>query len=212
MYKKLLLSYIIFNLHSPVFASQEQEILSPDVQALLHTEILNPVQPHLVFNSKQNADAWAYDMSNRLKKWVIDKDTRIRYLTIIQYEAVRAGLDPQIVLSLITVESRFNPYAISPVGALGIMQIMPFWQKQIGTSSQSLLDVRTNIRYGCTILRYYLDKEKGNMDRALARYNGSLGKTWYPDLVHDSYNKYWTPYPVMMMVDGKPVMIDYTKD
>lgn len=212
MYKKLLLSYIIFNLYSPVFASQEQEILSPDVQALLHTEILNPVQPHLVFNSKQNADAWAYDMSNRLKKWVNDKDTRIRYLTIIQYEAVRAGLDPQIVLSLITVESRFNPYAISPVGALGIMQIMPFWQKQIGTSSQSLLDVRTNIRYGCTILRYYLDREKGNMSRALARYNGSLGKTWYPDLVYDSYNKYWTPYPVMMMVGGKPTMIDYTKD
>ncbi len=212
MFKKILTSYIIFNFCTPVFASQEQDLLSPDVQALLQTEIINPVPPHLVFNSKQNADAWLFDMSNRLQKWIKDKDTRIRYLTIIQYESIRAGLDPQLVLALITVESKFNQYAISPNGALGIMQVMPFWVKQIGTPNQDLLDIRTNIRYGCTILRYYLDKENNNLDLALARYNGSVGQSWYPNLVKDSYTKYWEPYPVMLMINNKLVVVDYTKD
>ena len=187
-------------------------MLAPDVQAGLHTNIINPLEPHLVFKSDDQAHAWLSDMSNRLRTWVPDPYLRTRYLTTIQYEASRAALDPQLVLSVITVESRFNKYALSVSGARGMMQVMPFWQAQIGTSDQSLFDMQTNIRYGCTILRYYLQKENGNVERALARYNGSLGQTWYPQLVFNAYSRYWQPYPVMELKNGKMVTIDYTLD
>ena len=193
-----------------IAATQEQERLSPDVQAGLRSSILNPIEPHLVFKSPDQGQAWMSDMSKRLKNWVPDDFLRKRYLTTIQYEASRAGLDPQMVLAVITVESRFNKYAISSSGAIGLMQIMPFWQQQIGTYDQSLFDTQTNIRYGCTILRYYLQRENGNMERALGRYNGSLGQAAYPQLVFNAYTKYWLPYPVMELKNGKIVTIDYT--
>ncbi len=192
-------------------ATQTQEQLSNDVKVSLHRSIIAPIEPHLVFNSPDKADAWLKDMDNRLKKWVKDEYLRKGYLVAIQYEATRAGLDPQIVLSVITVESKFNNFAISSAGAIGLMQVMPFWQRQIGTSNQSLFNVQTNLRYGCTILRYYLQRENGNLQRALARYNGSVGKTWYPQLVMQAYNNYWTPFPVMTLKNNKAVYIDYTK-
>lgn len=201
---------LIFAVNLAYGATQEQERLSPDVQAGLHSSIINPIQPHLVFNTDDEADAWMFDMSNRLKKWVPDDFLRKRYLTIIQYEASRAGIDPQMILAVITVESRFNKYALSSAGARGMMQVMPFWQTQIGTQNQSLFDTETNIRYGCTILRYYLQKENWNMDLALARYNGSKGQTWYPTLVKNAYYNYWKPYPMMKFKDGKVVYINYT--
>lgn len=191
------------------YASQA-EMLAPDVQSGLKHDILNPLQPHLVFNNEDEANAWLSDMSNRLKKWVPDEFLRKRYLTTIQYESIRAGLDPQLVLALITVESKFNKYAVSNRGARGMMQIMPFWQAQIGTLNQNLFDTETNIRYGCTILRYYLQRENGNMDRALAAYNGSLGQSWYPQMVMNAYAVYWQPATVMQIKDGKVVMIDYS--
>ncbi len=190
------------------YASQAQ-ILEPDVQFGLKQDILNPIQPHLVFATPEQADAWLSDMSNRLRKWVPDDFLRKRYLTIIQYEATRAALDPQLVLALITVESKFNKYAISSSGALGMMQIMPFWQAQIGTINQNLFDVETNIRYGCTILRYYLQRENGNMDRALSAYNGSTGQAWYPSMVMQAYSTYWQPASVIEVKNGKVVTINY---
>jgi soluble lytic murein transglycosylase-like protein len=187
------------------------EPLADDVQTSLHNQVLNPIRPHLVFSSKDKANAWLKDMSNRLSKWLKDDEyLKTGYLTAIQYEAARANLDPQLILSLITVESRFNNFAVSPVGATGLMQIMPFWQLQIGDPEQSLFNVQTNLRYGCTILRYYIQKENGNVDRGLARYNGSIGKSWYPELVWQAYHSYWQPYPVMTMKNGKLVTIDYT--
>ena len=201
-----LLLLFSFNL---VYAS-EATLLAPDVQAGLRTDILNPIEPHLVFDTPETANAWITDMSNRLKKWVPDQFLRNKYLTIIQYEAARAGLDPQLVLSLITIESKFNKYAVSNKGARGMMQIMPFWQAQIGTKEQDLFDVETNIRYGCTILRYYLERYNFDMNKALAAYNGSVGQDEYPRLIMQSYNTYWQPASVIEIKDGKMVSLDYT--
>jgi soluble lytic murein transglycosylase-like protein len=173
---------------------QIREQLAPEVQAGLHSSIINPLRPHLVFANKKEANQWLNDMSNRLKKWVPDEFLRTRYLTIIQYEAVRAGIDPQLVLSIISVEGQFNKYAIGSSGERGMMQVMPFWVRQIGDTKQNLFDVQTNLRYGCTILRYYLQKEKGNLTRALARYNGALklpNYAGYPDKVYYNYSRYW---------------------
>jgi soluble lytic murein transglycosylase-like protein len=109
----------------------------------------------------------------------------------VHYEATRAGLDPQLVLGLIEVESSFNKYAVSNSGARGYMQVMPFWVKEIGTKGQNLFHLRVNLRYGCAILRHYLDMENGNLFRALGRYNGTLGKSGYPNLVRAAWRNHW---------------------
>jgi len=197
--------------------NQKEEKLSADVQASLHSSIINPIQPHLVFATAEKADAWLDDMSNRLKKvapknpLVQDDFMRNRLLVTIQYEAIRAGLDPQLVLSVITVESRFNKYAISSAGAQGIMQVMPFWLRQIGAYDQDLLNVQTNIRFGCTILRHYMQLEHGDTFYALGRYNGSRGKPDYPNLVFNAYNRYWQPATVMSIAkNGQARYINYS--
>lgn len=199
--------------------SQREEELAADVQASLHTSIINPLQPHLFFSSADKANAWLTDMSQRLKGLaphnllIQDDFMRKRLLTVIQYEAVRAGLDPQMVLSVITVESRFNKYAISGAGAQGIMQVMPFWRQQIGAPEQDLLNVQTNIRFGCTILRHYLQLEHGDMFYALGRYNGSRGQATYPRLVFNAYRRYWQPATFMTMAkNGHVQTIDYSLD
>lgn len=202
--------FLVFTFNVAYAVTQVPEAIVSDVQTSLQDDVLNPIRPHLVFNSPDRADAWLRDMSHRLNKWVKDDYLKTGYLTIIQYEATRANLDPQIILSLITVESRFNNFAVSPMGAMGLMQIMPFWQIMIGASEQNLFNVQTNLRYGCSILRYYLQKENGNMERALARYNGSIGKTWYPELVMQAYYSYWQPYPVVTIKDNQMITIDYT--
>ncbi|HET9700754.1 MAG TPA: lytic transglycosylase domain-containing protein, partial [Burkholderiales bacterium] len=113
------------------------------------------------------------------------------FLTTVQYEATRAGLDPQLVLGVIQVESNFRKYAVSTAGARGYMQVMPFWVKQIGGEHHNLFHLRTNLRYGCVILRHYLDLENGNLFRALGRYNGSLGLADYPNLVLGAWRGTW---------------------
>jgi len=145
------------------------------------------------FDDRFHATVWLTDMSQRLRRRVQDDRFRVNLLKNVHYEASRAGLDPALVLSVIEVESNFNPYAISKAGARGLMQIMPFWLKILGkdTSSDSLFNVRTNLRYGCTILKHYLDKEKGNTTRALARYNGSRGKYNYPKKVYRAWDNRW---------------------
>jgi soluble lytic murein transglycosylase-like protein len=204
-------------INSAYAGNQQEEKLSADVQTSLHSAIINPIQPHLVFSDKEKAAAWLLDMSNRLKgvapkdPLVQDEFMRKRLLTTIQYESIRAGLDPQLVLSLITVESRFNKYAISSAGARGIMQVMPFWQRQIGARDQDLLNVQTNIRFGCTILRHYLQLEHGDMFMALGRYNGSRGQATYPNLVFGALNRYWQPATVMMMAkNGELKSVNYS--
>lgn len=143
------------------------------------------------FTDKFDAEVWLLDMSNRLKKKISQPEKRLKLLRQIHQEASRADLYPELVLAVIDVESNFNQFAISKAGAQGLMQVMPFWLKEIGQPDDSLFNVRTNLRMGCTILKYYLKKEKGDLTRALARYNGSLGRYKYPNKVFKLLNERW---------------------
>lgn len=143
------------------------------------------------FVDRFDAEVWLVDMSKRLARYIDDPQTRLTLLKKVHAEAKRAELEPELVMALIHVESGFERYAISSVGAQGLMQVMPFWKNEIGRSEDNLTDVQTNLRYGCTILKHYINKEKGNLIRALGRYNGSLGKFKYPEKVLRFWEKYW---------------------
>ena len=166
--------------------------LSASVRAVLQHSVSDQAEPKLAFATQYEADSWLNEMSRRLQKTLPDAEYRMNFLKTVHYEATRAGLDPQLVLGLIEVESGFNKYAVSDSGARGYMQVMPFWVKEIGTKGQNLFHLRVNLRYGCTILRHYLDIEKGNLFRALGRYNGTLGKSGYPNLVRAAWRNHWT--------------------
>lgn len=135
------------------------------------------------FDGSMSAVDWLTDASFKIKKFIRDDDERIEFLRQLHYEAMRAGVDPNLVLAVIHVESGFKQYVVSHAGAVGYMQVMPFWKNYVGHTTDSLFDLRTNLRYGCTVLRYYLDLESGDLSRALARYNGSLGRYDYPNMV-----------------------------
>ena len=171
--------------------AQREEELSANVASSMRRSIADVNAPRLVFADEREGALWLREMSRRLEKRVPDQWMRERLLISIQYEATRAGLDPQMVLGLIQVESGFKKYAVSPVGARGLMQVMPFWVRHIGAPDHNLFDLTTNLRYGCTILRHYLNIEKGNLYRALGRYNGSLGKPTYPNLVVGAWRNNW---------------------
>ncbi len=143
------------------------------------------------FGDRFEAEVWLVDMSTRLAPTIPDPDKRLRLLRMIHQEATRAGLIPELVLAVIEVESNFNQFAISRAGAIGLMQVMPFWLREIGHPEDNLFDARTNLRLGTTILRYYLDKENGNLTRALARYNGSLGSYRYTNKVFEALRVKW---------------------
>lgn len=171
--------------------NQREEPLSNSVKALMQKSISDLASPRLVFASETEGQAWMSDMSQRLAKRLPDATYRQEFLRSVHYEATRAGLDPQLVLGLIQVESGFKKYAVSSASARGYMQVMPFWVKSIGNSDHNLFHLRLNLRYGCTILRHYLDIERGDLYRALGRYNGSLGKPQYPNLVVGAWRKNW---------------------
>ena len=162
---------------------QEYEPLSASVQAVLYKAIADQAVPYLAFDTESQARHWLRAMSQRLSDRMPDRHAREAFLVSVHYEAKRAGLDPQLVLGVIQVESNFRKYAVSRAGARGYMQVMPFWRKLIGNQDHNLFHLRTNLRYGCTILRHYLDIEKGDLFRALGRYNGTLGKAEYPNRV-----------------------------
>jgi soluble lytic murein transglycosylase-like protein len=143
------------------------------------------------FPDRFEAEVWLTDMSQRLARQVKDPQERIRILTLVHLEATRVKLPPELILAVIEVESNFDRYAVSVAGAIGLMQIMPFWLDEIGRPDDNLLHIDTNLRYGCTILRFYYDKENGDLRRALGRYNGSLGKRKYPNKVIDKLSKKW---------------------
>ncbi len=143
------------------------------------------------FEDRFDAQVWLQDMNQRLKHFIDDAGERIEILKSVHYEAIRANLEPELVLAVIEVESHFDRFAISHAGARGLMQVMPFWLEEISLSDQNLFKIRTNLRMGCTILRYYLDMEKGNLGTALARYNGSYGRTVYPEKVIKALRTRW---------------------
>ncbi|OSI20824.1 lytic transglycosylase domain-containing protein [Neisseria dumasiana] len=171
--------------------AQREETLSDDVASVMRSSV-NHVNPaRLVFDRPADGERWLCEMSQRLARYVPDEAERKRLLVNIQYESSRAGLDTQVILGLIEVESAFRQYAISSVGARGLMQVMPFWKNYIGQPSHNLFDIRTNLRYGCTILRHYNNVERGNLVRALARFNGSLGSNKYPNAVLGAWRNRW---------------------
>ena len=175
--------------------NQMYEPLSASVKAGLHIKVSDKAvsyQKYIsVFENKEQGAVWLATMSKRLEKRIPGPEERNDFLMTVYFEARRAGLDPQLILGIIQVESRFKKYAVSRAGAYGYMQVMPFWRKLIGNPSHDLFHLRINLRYGCTILRHYLDIEKGNYFRALGRYNGSLGKAAYPNLVKDAWDGNW---------------------
>ena len=143
------------------------------------------------FEDRFDAEVWLVQKSGVMEKFIRNPDERLRLLKDIHHAATQAGLPPEFVLAVIEVESRFDPYAVSSAGAQGLMQVMPFWKREIGREQDNLIDPLTNLRYGCTILKYYLDKAQKNWAEALARYNGSYGKLWYPVRVMNAWEKHW---------------------
>ena len=180
-------------------AGQQYEEMSDSVRSSLRQRISqNIAPPILIFSSEEEGQRWLDSMSERLakilpsKSVLQDEEMRRDFLTAVHYEATRAGIDPQLMLAVMHVESAFRKYAISIAGARGLMQVMPFWTKEIGDSdTRKLFQLRANLRYGAVILRHYLDIEKGDLTRALARYNGSLGSAKYPNLVYEKLSKHW---------------------
>ena len=175
--------------------AQKEEPLSNSVRALMQKSISDSAVPRTIFANALEGRLWLRDMSGRLKKKMPDASLREDFLRTVYYEATRAGLDPQLVLGLIQVESGFRKYAVSQAGARGFLQVMPFWVRSIGAPEHNLFHLRLNLRYGCTILRHYLDMERGNLYRALGRYNGSLGQPQYPNLVVGAWHKNWSYQP-----------------
>lgn len=172
--------------------AQKYEPLSASVQSALQKSVSDKRPPSSSFNSPIEAADWIEAMSARLVKRIPNQDYRLELLRAVHYEAKRAGLDPQLVLGLMQVESGFRKYAVSSANARGYMQVMPFWVKLIGRPDDNLFNMRTNLRYGCTILRHYLDIEKGDLYRALGRYNGSLGQPEYPNMVRAAWHNQWS--------------------
>lgn len=184
LFSCLFFSYLLVTLRPALAAS------SAPVELL---QALRAAASSQSFSDEFSAQVWLVDMSNRLKRFVPDEKLRLQLLKQVHIEASKHQLMPELVLAVIEVESHFKADAVSVAGARGLMQVMPFWKKEIGRSEDSLFDMRTNLSYGCTILAYYLKKEDNNLTRALARYNGSLGRTKYPERVMRAWAKHWQP-------------------
>ena len=171
--------------------AQVYEPLADSVRQRLSHLVSDKAPATMHFREPGDGQRWLAEMDRRLEKRIPDRQQRLELLRTVQYEATRARLDPQLVLGVMEVESGFRKYAVSRSGARGYMQVMPFWVKLIGHPSQNLFHLRTNVAYGCVILRHYLDVENGDYFRALGRYNGSLGQAQYPNLVLAAWRGRW---------------------
>jgi len=171
--------------------AQQYEPIADSVRTRLSGLVADKAVPSMAFRSTSDAQRWLGEMDVRLARRIPDRKQRLELLRTVHYEATRVGLDPQLVLGVIEVESGFRKYAVSRAGARGYMQVMPFWVKLIGQPNHNLFHLRTNLAYGCAILRHYLDIEKGDYFRALGRYNGSLGQPDYPKAVLAAWRGRW---------------------
>jgi len=173
--------------------AQVEEQLAPSVVMGLSKAISDRPVPNDYVN-RPDVWPWVKEMSPRIAHKVPDEAERRDLLATVYYESQRSGLDPQLVLAVIYHESGFKKFAFSSATARGYMQVMPFWVTLIGAPDQNLFNLRTNLRYGTVILRYYLDRENGDLYRALGRYNGSVGKPEYPVAVLAAMNRHFR-YP-----------------
>ena len=177
--------------------NQKEEAIANSVRLALANAIKDARPPKPAFRddaSRARYQLWLGEMSSRLKRKIADDQSRVEFLEAVWYESTRSGLDPAMVLGLIQVESAYRKYAVSMVGARGYMQVMPFWTGVVGDNDRSkLFNMQANLRYGCAILRMYLDMEGGNLYLALGRYNGSRGKPQYPNAVLSAWKKWEFP-------------------
>ena len=195
-------------LASGAFAgSQVYEPLSASVKSQLSKAVSDAAADRAAFADDPQVKAWLAEMRVRLIRRIPDVGFREDFLNTVHYEATRAGVDPELMLGLIEVESGFKKYAVSVAGARGFTQVMPFWVGLIGARDHNLFHLLTNLRYGATILRHYVDIERGDLFRALGRYNGSLGKPEYPNMVLAAWRSHWTYAPDA----GKPVSLSGRK-
>ncbi len=177
---------------APVIAQTDDPAVRAELRDFLEKTIVGADS----FKDRYDAEVWLVDMSGRLARYVKDAEQRLELLRMIHAAATAAELPPELVLSVIEVESHFDRFAISRVGAQGMMQVMPFWKDEIGRPEDNLTHTATNLEYGCRILQFYLQKENGNLHRGLARYNGSLGSRKYSDKVYRAWNNHWRTGPL----------------
>jgi len=189
MVKHLTTSLFLFIFNTLVFSQvyADSQPVDPKLRQLL-TDAINSSES---FDDRFHAEVWLLDMSSRLEQFIKDEKTRLSMLKQIHLEATRASLQPELVLALIEIESHFDSYAISKSGAQGMMQVMPFWLDEIGRPNDNLIVMKTNLRMGCTILKYYMDMENNDLHKALARYNGSRGSKVYSNKVLIALRDHW---------------------
>lgn len=184
---KHLLLCLCLSLVLPAHCLANTEVHDPELRRLL----IEAIKTQDSFDDRFHAEVWLVDMSNRLAPSVPDEAHRLDILKTVHREATRVGIAPELVLAVIDIESRFDRFAISRAGAQGLMQIMPFWLDEIGLKDDNLVNIKTNLRMGCTILKYYMDMENHDLIKALARYNGSTGRRVYGDKVLDVLRERW---------------------
>jgi soluble lytic murein transglycosylase-like protein len=189
MIKRLITTFflLLINMLVITHAYGDNQDVDPKLRQLL-TDAINSSES---FDDRFHAEVWLLDMSNRLQRYIDDEQLRISLLKQVHHEASLAKLQPELVLAVIEVESYFDSYAVSSAGAQGIMQVMPFWLKEIGRPNDNLIVLQTNLRMGCTILKYYMDMEKNDLHKALARYNGSRGSRVYSNKVLNALRNHW---------------------
>ncbi|MCD9458115.1 lytic transglycosylase domain-containing protein [Marinibactrum halimedae] len=182
---------ILFGVLSLPFLAQAAGT-PPDqkVDPQLRQFLLNTIQESDSFQDRFDAEVWLVAMSGRLKRFIKNPEKRLTFLKKVHRYSTRQELSPELVLAVIEVESAFNPYAVSHAGAMGAMQVMPFWKNEIGRPDDNLIDLDTNLQYGTAILKHYLDRSKGRWPEALARYNGSYGSYRYSIKVMDAWDRW----------------------
>lgn len=179
-------------LSTPLSAQPQDPEERAELRAFLEQTIVGADS----FEDRYDAEVWLVDMSNRLSRYVKDPQERLELLKQIHSAATRANLPPELVLAVIEVESHFDRFAVSRVGAQGMMQVMPFWKDEIGRPDDNLTINVTNFEYGCRILQFYLQRENGDLHKGLARYNGSVGRRTYSNKVYTAWSNHWRTSPL----------------
>jgi soluble lytic murein transglycosylase-like protein len=184
----LLLGLLCAILFIPVATAQPQDSTERDELRNFLEQTINTADS---FEDRYDAEVWLIDMSARLERFVKDPEARLTLLQDIHFAATRAGVSPELAMAVIEVESHFDRFAVSRVGAQGMMQVMPFWKDEIGRPDDNLTLQKANLEYGCRILQFYLERKKGHLHEALAAYNGSTGSRVYSDKVYKAWYNHW---------------------
>ena len=179
-------------MHASIVAAERATSADPELRAYLKSTISQSSS----FKDRFDAEVWLVSATEPMKRYVKDPEERLSLLRAIHAAATTAELQPDLVLALIEVESAFDRYAVSRVGAQGLMQVMPFWKNEIGRPEDNLTHNATNFEYGCRILQFYLQRENGDLHKGLARYNGSVGRRTYSNKVYNAWVNRWRNGPL----------------